>query len=290
MKQLDLSETYKRIAKLRASEAQKMRTFSGVCPIHGAYTVKKLPDDRGRYSDHVECPHCQSLKKTEKDRYEAIVDTFRRRSLALSDLLRACSVYQAPSATFDEFIAETDDQKRAKRIAMRFASAFLERQLAQRNADCGLFLFGGCGNGKTHIAMAILDNLSKQGIPGFFIRVPDLFDLINQKNDFPVTKLISSLCGVSCLVLDDLGVQSWSKAEQKRLQQIIEGRQCQGVPTVFTTNLDGSNLVACLDQRIISRIAASTYAMHFSWADHRKSAGYATRSAEELFFWEEVVA
>lgn len=58
---------------------------------------------------------------------------------------------------------------------------------------------------------------------------------------------------------------------QKGLQQILEGRQANGLPTIYTTNLGAQDLVRCLDKRLVSRIVGTTYPVHFGWGDWRKS-------------------
>lgn len=218
MKQPDFSDILERIVASRAADAARYRTIEGRCPIHGAYSVKVLPREDGRYRGHAECPHGVAQAKTEHDRIEALCDTFARKAKAFRSLIAGTQLYQEPSATFEGFKAETPEKLRAKSIVMRFTNGFIEQQLTKKNPDCGLFLFGGSGNGKTHIAMACLDVLASKG-----------------------------------------------------------------VPIIFTTNLDGKELKACLDERIVSRIVAVTYPIHFSWPDVRKSSGYSTKSAEELF-------
>ena len=180
-----------------------------------------------------------------------------------------CPQCASEAASRDKVAEEIKDRLRRSYVA-------LEAMLTGTHPELGLFFFGEVGTGKTHLATACLDELAKQGIPGLFIRVADLFDLVNSsfgaaRGDFSVTAFIGLVSRISCLVLDDVGVQSWSLSEQKRLQQILEGRQANGLPTIYTTNLGAQDLVRCLDKRLVSRIVGTTYPVHFGWSDWRKS-------------------
>ena len=145
----------------------------------------------------------------------------------------------------------------------------------------GLLLFGNYGTGKTHLAYSILKELDRQGLPGFYITIPDLFDRISDRvNRIDVADTLGKLCMVSCLVLDEIGVQSGDADEKKRLYQIIDGRIKNGRPTILVTNLDRSELVNLLTERVVSRVIQSSYKLFFTGRCRREQTRH---SAEEVF-------
>ena len=164
------------------------------------------------------------------------------------------------------------------------------RQLRAHNAQepdwrsknfMGLLLFGNYGTGKTHLAYSILKELDRQGLPGYYITIPDLFDRISDRvNRIDVADVLGKLCMVSCLVLDEIGVQSGDADEKKRLYQIIDGRIKNGRPTILVTNLDRSELVNLLTERVVSRVIQSSYKLFFTGRCRREPT---RRSAEEVF-------
>ena len=245
------------------------------CPKHGRYVGRV----RKGSQETPQCPQCASDEDSRDKVAEELKDRLRRSYVALEAMLKPYGLYRPRYGTLDVFDVtgeKTKDKQTALKAATRFSQRLLDRIQTGTHPELGLFFFGEVGTGKTHLATACLDELAKQGIPGLFIRVADLFDLVNSsfgaaRGDFSVTAFIGLVSRISCLVLDDVGVQSWSLSEQKRLQQILEGRQANGLPTIYTTNLGAQDLVRCLDKRLVSRIVGTTYPVHFGWGDWRKS-------------------
>lgn len=246
------------------------------CPKHGHYFGRV----RKGSQETPQCPLCASEEASRDKALDDLKDRLRRTHAALESMLKPYGLYRPRYGTLDAFNAKGEkakDKQTALKAATRFSQRLLDRIQTGTHPELGLFFFGEVGTGKTHLATACLDELAKQGVPGLFLRVADLFDLLNSsaygaaRGDFSVTAFIGLVSRISCLVLDDVGVQSWSLSEQKRLQQILEGRQANGLPTIYTTNLGAPDLVRCLDQRLVSRIAGTTYPVHFGWSDWRKS-------------------
>ena len=194
---------------------------------------------------------------------------------------------------FANYQPETQEEERNLSICRRFAERFTERELERERAhnaqepdwrsknSMGLLLFGNYGTGKTHLAYSILKELDRQGLPGYYITIPDLFDRISDRvNRIDVADVLGKLCMVSCLVLDEIGVQSGDADEKKRLYQIMDGRIKNGRPTILVTNLDRSELVNLLTERVVSRVIQSSYKLFFTGRCRRESV---RRSAEEVF-------
>lgn len=68
--------------------------------------------------------------------------------------------------------------------------------------------------------------------------------------------------------------------EKKRLYQIIDGRIKNGRPTILVTNLDRSELVNLLTERVVSRVIQSSYKLFFTGRCRREQTRH---SAEEVF-------
>jgi DNA replication protein DnaC len=251
------------------------------CPIHGRQEYKTFKTVDGWREPY--CPECVKEKARNKEIVEGIKSDARQTAADISRALGIAQPLDMALATFEQYRVENADQGRVLEICRRFADRFLYRELqrveARKNGDqkwreknsTGLFLSGNFGTGKTHLGYAILNALSDLGIPGFYLRAPDFFDRMNDRTSgISVLQVLDCIASVPCLVLDEIGVQSWTEAERKRIYQVVDGRMQAGRPTVYITNLDSAELARCLSARVMDRIVATTVPLSFTWDSHRK--------------------
>ena len=103
-----------------------------------------------------------------------------------------------------------------------------------------LFLQGGYGAGKTHLAAAIANYAVGMGVPTLFLTVPDLLDTLRfaySGDDTSFEERFSDIRNAKLLVLDDFGTQNATGWAQEKLFQIVNYRYINKLPTVITTNL-----------------------------------------------------
>ena len=116
-----------------------------------------------------------------------------------------------------------------------------------------LFLSGGYGCGKTHLAAAIANYALEHGVETLFQTVPDLLDWARSayfSSDTNFTDRFEKIRNVRLLILDDLGTENETPWAQEKLFQIINHRYVNRLPTVVTTNLGGGKV----EERIWSRL------------------------------------
>ncbi|HEX6087330.1 MAG TPA: ATP-binding protein [Thermoanaerobaculia bacterium] len=106
----------------------------------------------------------------------------------------------------------------------------------------GLLLMGGCGAGKTHLAVAALNEVVKSGKPGrvLFTNFQDLIQEIHASFDSDQTpgkaEILRPLLEADLLVLDELGSQKPTQFVQDILYYVINTRYNEQLTTIFTTN------------------------------------------------------
>lgn len=138
-----------------------------------------------------------------------------------------------------------------------------------------LFAYGGTGTGKTHMAVAILQDLLEKGQSGLFCVVPSLMNELRKLimgDSGKFYKLIDDLTSCDVLVLDDLGAEKATDKSGEWLYMIINERYISNKRTLITSNLD---LVEISDQlgsqgsRIASRIAGKANVVKLGGKDRR---------------------
>ena len=142
----------------------------------------------------------------------------------------------------------------------------------------GSLIFSGiCGSGKTHLAVGVLRILiTNMLIPkngALFTTTPELLLDIRQcfKADSNVDEieLISHYSNIAFLLLDDLGAEKASEWAINTLYLIIDRRNRNEKPTVFTTNLTLKQIANQLGSRIASRLS-DCQVIKINMPDYRK--------------------
>jgi DNA replication protein DnaC len=118
-----------------------------------------------------------------------------------------------------------------------------------------LALVGPSGCGKTHLLAAIANERIKQGQPALYKTAPDLLDdlrsTFNPDHDIRYDQSFNALRDTPLLLIDDLGTQSSTPWANEKLDQLLNHRYNQQLPTVITT----STPVEQLNDRIRSRLS-----------------------------------
>lgn len=124
---------------------------------------------------------------------------------------------------------------RAKRRVQEFVDCW-------PGLDRGLLLMGGCGVGKTHLAVAVLQEIIRADKPGklLFSNFQDLIQQIHASfdadSDLSKAEILRPLIDADLLVLDELGSQKPTPFIHEILYFIINSRYNDARATVFTSN------------------------------------------------------
>ena len=104
-----------------------------------------------------------------------------------------------------------------------------------------LLITGAHGNGKTHLAVAIVNHCIRRGHLAHFTFVPDLLDHLratySPNSPVQYDQLFEQVKSTPLLILDDLGAESSTPWAKEKLYQIVVHRHNARLPTVITTYL-----------------------------------------------------
>jgi DNA replication protein DnaC len=193
---------------------------------------------------------------------------------------------------FENFEIHNDSHRHALKISRQFVKNYPVQ-------DVGLLYIGPCGVGKTHLAIATLQELIREKKARcYFIDFRDLIRKIQStySPDSPITdsEIFTQIFDKDVLVLDELGAKRTTAWVEETIFYIINNRYNNKKLTVFTSNyLDqeeeeednresffkrrGDSLVDRIGVRLRSRLYEMCKIVEMEGDDYRKKikqAGY----------------
>jgi DNA replication protein DnaC len=122
-----------------------------------------------------------------------------------------------------------------------------------------LALVGDNGNGKTHLAVSIIHEWLKAGIPAKYVLVSLLLDELRvgfrheKDGDYEnsYTQRFAYYCNVQLLLLDDYGMESSTPWVQEKLDTIVDYRLMHNLSLLVTSNRTLDQMPARIRSRIM---------------------------------------
>jgi DNA replication protein DnaC len=211
-----------------------------------------------------ECEKKNEQREWELARRDARVASLRERS-GLSKRMRGYTL-----ANFRPTISNAAGRARVK------VDGYLESWDENREAGRGLYFCGGVGTGKTHLAVAVMNELMRRKrVPSLFVTVPELLDNLRETYNKPGRNLdewMDAVQNAEFLVLDDLGSERPTEWVKERIFVIVNHRYRDALPTVFTSNIGPKDLAEQLGERTASRIIAMCDWIALEGDDYRETA------------------
>ena len=183
---------------------------------------------------------CQCLCKTSNKRRQIVLEKYSN----IGSLKRL---------TFDNMIPHGRSGSAASQ--KKFEAAYEAAREFAVNPQGWLVFIGPSGCGKTHMAVAIANERINKGFPVFFITAADLLDHLrsafNPESEITYDKLFEQVKNAPLLILDDLGAHSDKPWSNEKLDQLLNYRFNNELPTVITTTPP----IEELGDRLVNRIS-----------------------------------
>ena len=220
-----------------SAEAEEASPGSA-CPIcKGARFVHPLlPSGKPDFSQVVPCRCTQ--KELDEERQARL-----QRYSNLGSLTRL---------TFDNLLPQGRSENPANQE--QFSRAYQAAKAFAAEPKGWLVLAGPSGCGKTHLAAAIANQCIENNRPVFYITAPDLLDHLRStfspNSEMPYDEFFEQVRNAPLLILDDLGAQSSTPWAKEKLDQLLNHRFNNQLPTVIVSIVP----IEELEERIRTRL------------------------------------
>lgn len=153
-------------------------------------------------------------------------------------------------------------QHDAKNLQRAYETA---REFSDKPSDWLIYNSIAHGNGKTHLAAAIANQLARRGEVVLFISVPDLLDHLratySPSSVIRYDRRFNEIKTCPVLVLDDLGTESATPWAREKLYQLLNHRYITRLPTVITTATPIKELDPRLESRMMDESRSSFFVL-----------------------------
>lgn len=247
-------------------EQIRRRNLEGQRIVRQMLLANGLPED---YMElHYTCPKCDDTGYADG----GYCDCLKRElgKLAIEEMNRHA---QVKLCSFDSFSLEYYRNDPACYETMRRILAFCKQYAAQFHIHSqSLLLSGNTGLGKTHLSLAIANQVMQKGYSVLYDSVINLLRRVEREHfgrSGEQTDTLEVLLNCELLILDDLGAEFDSNFYVSTVYNIINTRLNCGLPTIISTNLTHEQVQRRYEDRIVSRLFATYTGLHFVGTDVR---------------------
>jgi len=137
----------------------------------------------------------------------------------------------------------------------------------------GILMKGMTGLGKTHLSLAIANEVISRGYSVVYVSAPDILSKLEHEHfsyDYNEEQtLMQSLVECDLLIIDDLGTEFKTQFTSTVMYNLFNTRINAQKPVIINTNLTGAELERDYSQRFTSRIMATCDQLDFIGTDIR---------------------
>lgn len=203
------------------------------------------------------CPNCVRERQIQERIERAARDEQERQERILKHLFQQAAIPERfVGRTFENY--RLDANNKAQKLAFKIAKAYADRFEDRLQHGGGLVMCGKPGTGKTHLAVAIANQIIQTRRSAIFMTVyraiRNILSAWRKDSEKSEQQAIDNLCKPDLLILDEIGVQYGSDSEKIIMFDILNTRYENLRPTILLSNLSKEELTAVLGERVIDRM------------------------------------
>lgn len=174
------------------------------------------------------------------------------------------------SKTLENFIPDLPEKKRVLDDAIAYAASVDDVLESGKS----LIFIGGVGAGKTHISVGIAQEFIKRGKSVKFSRavkiVRRIRDSWRKESKETEEEAIMQFASPDLLIMDEVGVQYGTEAEQLLIFEVMNERYERRKPTILLSNLDKNGVEKYIGARAFDRLKeGGGEVWAFGWGSYR---------------------
>jgi DNA replication protein DnaC len=191
----------------------------GVASMLNNPTIEKLKDLKLKVMAQMLSDPDNSLKELSFEEQLGIMvekEWLAKKNSRIKRLLNKASLgLTACIEDIDYSVDRTIDKKAIQKLS---SCAFIEQKL-------NIVISGKTGSGKSYIACALGNAACRHGYTAKYFRIPELLlEIQDAKNENRYAKFMSELQNIRLLILDDIGLKSYTLEESRDILEIAENR------------------------------------------------------------------
>ncbi len=241
---------------------------------------KELLVGAGFPEDYLEAKYnCEICKDTGYNKefycrcYRKLIRDVAREEMGAGSPIKKCTFH---SFKLDRYPDVTDsvigiNQREHMKNTFEYCKAYAQNFTPDTAG--GLFMYGKTGLGKTHLSLAIANEVIDRGYDVYYGSVQSIMDKLEAEHfgRLPREESIKDdILSCDLLIIDDLGTEFSTQFTNAELYNIINSRILASLPTIISTNLEISEVADRYTQRVASRIIGSSMAVYFCGKDIRQ--------------------
>lgn len=218
--------------------------------------------DRGYYEENGKSLMCSCMKNL-------LV------SVACDELNKTAPLSLSTFETFNiDYYSKDKDERTgiSPYFVMSKVYDYCIRYAAEFNEHSGSILMkGNTGLGKTHLSLAIANEVLKKGYGVIYVSAPVLLQKL-EKNYFSGDKsddIEQLVTDCDLLIIDDLGTEFKTQFSSSQLYNVCNSRILKNKPIIINTNLSPEEMKDDYSERFVSRIFGGAQTLDFLGEDIR---------------------
>ena len=241
--------------------------------LRGIFERAGVPEDY--LQPHFYCKNCEDRGYVDGKRCPCMENLLREKAFNKLNRLSPLSLSSFETFSLEDYSDERSDGGPSSRRRMTQIFNYCKKYAKEFTLQSDSLVFcGATGLGKTHLALAIANEVTNMGFGVVYCSAPDVVQALEKEQfsrsaDDKEDGVRKALLDCDLLILDDLGTEFITQFTSGAVYNVFNSRLTAGKPTIISTNLSLKEMEKYYSERFVSRISGSCQRLDFIGNDVR---------------------